>query len=118
LKNYLQNLDLKHEPENSGNNIDGNKVTNAMLRNLELFQNKIKSFVTVTAAGAGVFAGISIYKGNEEFYKDFLMPFSRLLPPEVSHNLAVLACKYKIFPVQKDNDPQSLVSIGTNWIIF
>lgn len=52
----------------------------------------------MVTAGAGVlFASLNIYKGNENFYDNFLMPVVQKFPPEASHRLAVLACKYKLF---------------------
>lgn len=65
---------------------------------------KLKSLVTVTASGFAVFSGISIYRGDEKFFQQYLIPASRLLPPETSHRMAILACKYNIFPRHKSLD--------------
>lgn len=63
-----------------------------------MFQAKLRKLITFTAAGTGIFAGICIYKGNEKFYNQILMPFiSKYVPPERSHQLAVIACKYGLF---------------------
>lgn len=39
------------------------------------------------------------------------MPFIHLFDPESCHRLAVIACKYRLFPKEKENDPESLVSV-------
>ncbi|CAD6996129.1 dihydroorotate dehydrogenase (quinone), mitochondrial [Ceratitis capitata] len=76
--------------------------------------NKLKSLAIVTT-GATIFCtGFSIYKCNENFYKNTLMPLTRYLPPETSHNLAVLACKYKIFSAPPKPDSQNLATTFFN----
>lgn len=53
---------------------------------------------------------INIYKGNEKFYDNFLMPtIHKFLSPELSHQLAIFACKHKLFPKQSNIDPDTLV---------
>lgn len=65
--------------------------------------------LSLVVPGAGLFwASINIYKGNEKFYDNILMPIVQKIPPETSHRLAVLACKYKVFPRSKTMDPISL----------
>ncbi|XP_053969387.1 dihydroorotate dehydrogenase (quinone), mitochondrial [Anastrepha ludens] len=73
--------------------------------------SKIKSLAIVTTGAVIFHAGFCIYKGNEKFYKNTLMPLTRYLPAEMSHNLAVLACKYKVFPQPPQPDSQNL-SVG------
>lgn len=47
------------------------------------------------------------------------MPAIRLLPPETSHRLAVLACKYKLFDNDSKNDPEILVCfIKSSYLVF
>lgn len=75
-------------------------------------QQKLKSLVVVSTCSVGVFSAINVYKGNERFYKNVLMPVVHLLPPEFSHQLAVAACKYNLFPKQRNDDPVSLVSLS------
>lgn len=41
------------------------------------------------------------------------MPIIHLLPPETSHNLAVIASKYKLIPSSKYKDDEILVSFRT-----
>lgn len=61
--------------------------------------------LALVSAGAGVFfASINIYKGNEKFYDNYLMPaIQMVVPPEAAHILAVFACKHKLFPESKIN---------------
>lgn len=64
--------------------------------------------LALVSAGAGVFfVSLNIYKGNEKFYNNYFMPVVQKIPPEMSHRLAVLACKYKMFPESK-TDPATL----------
>lgn len=77
----------------------------------QFFQQKLKSTAIVSTCATGVFIGLNIYKSNERFYDKWLMPFIHLFDPESCHRLAVLACKYRLFPKEKDNDPKSLVSV-------
>lgn len=71
-------------------------------------RNKLKSLAVVTTGAYIFYAGFCIYKGNENFYKNTLMPLSRYLPTETSHKLAVLACKYKVFPASPQPDSHNL----------
>ncbi|XP_063439930.1 dihydroorotate dehydrogenase (quinone), mitochondrial-like isoform X2 [Mytilus trossulus] len=48
-----------------------------------------------------MFAGHQIYKGNEKFYKEYVMPFFQLFDAETSHKMAVKAAKYKLVPKSK-----------------
>lgn len=69
---------------------------------------KLKSTALVATCSTGVFIGINIYKNNENFYDNLLMPFVHLFDPESCHRLAVFACKYRLFPREKRSDPDSL----------
>jgi len=70
----------------------------------------------VSAGGFGTFSLISIYNEDERFYDNICMPLVRKLDPETSHNFAIAACKYKLFPKSKFNDPDSLVSFEVQLI--
>ncbi|XP_037944934.1 dihydroorotate dehydrogenase (quinone), mitochondrial [Teleopsis dalmanni] len=70
--------------------------------------SKIKSFVLVTTGAGLFFSGFSIYKGNEKFYTEVIMPVVRHLPAETSHKLAVFACKHNIFRTQNLPDDINL----------
>ncbi|KAJ6630922.1 Dihydroorotate dehydrogenase (quinone), mitochondrial [Pseudolycoriella hygida] len=74
---------------------------------MTLFQ-KLKSTLAVGTGSTAVFVSINIYKNNEQFYNNWLMPFVHLFDPESCHRVAVLACKYRLFPKAKENDPESL----------
>lgn len=74
-------------------------------------QQKLKSLAIVSTAAAGLIVGLNIIKGNERFYDNVLMPVVRRLPPEFSHQLAVFACKHRLFPAQSAPDASSLVRV-------
>jgi hypothetical protein len=65
----------------------------------------------VSAGGFGAFSALSIYKEDEQFYDNFLMPLTRMLDAETSHNYAIAACKYKLFPKSRFKDPETLVCV-------
>uniref|UniRef100_A0A336MR67 Dihydroorotate dehydrogenase (quinone), mitochondrial n=1 Tax=Culicoides sonorensis TaxID=179676 RepID=A0A336MR67_CULSO len=69
---------------------------------------KFTTFVKVTTGGVLIFSGINIYRGNERFYNDFIFPINTRLSPELSHNLAIYACKYNVFPKQTSPDNDKL----------
>lgn len=79
-----------------------------------LHQQKLKSLAIVSAAATGLVVAINIAKGNERFYDNVLMPVVRRLPPEFSHQLAVFACKHRLFPAQSAPDASSLVSLTSD----
>lgn len=72
------------------------------------FKTKMRSLLVVTTGAGMVFTGINLFKGKDKFYDDFLMPLARKVPPETSHRLAVLGCKYKLFPSSGKEDPDIL----------
>lgn len=69
---------------------------------------KMKSFLTVTSSAVALFSGISIFQGNEKFYKNVIIPLAQLMDPEVSHNLAVTVLKSGLMPKQKVEDSSLL----------
>ncbi|XP_063698022.1 dihydroorotate dehydrogenase (quinone), mitochondrial [Culicoides brevitarsis] len=69
---------------------------------------KFTTYVKVTGGAVLIFSGINIYRGNEKFYNDFVMPLNSRLPPEFSHKLAIVACKYNVFPKPKFEDSERL----------
>lgn len=64
----------------------------------------------IIPSGVAVFAGVSIYKREEKFYENYLMPVVHRLPPEMAHNIGVQALKYNLFQKQINPDPELLVS--------
>ncbi len=67
--------------------------------------------MTVTLGGTTTFASLCIWNGNENFYRDYVMPFTRRLDPETSHKLAVFAMKHCLIKKQVKPDPESMVCI-------
>jgi dihydroorotate dehydrogenase len=63
----------------------------------------------VTAGAFGAFSTISIYRGNEKFFDNILMPLVHTLNPETSHKVAIIALKYGLFPRSTYKDPVTLV---------
>ncbi|XP_017058727.1 dihydroorotate dehydrogenase (quinone), mitochondrial [Drosophila ficusphila] len=70
--------------------------------------SRLRSLGIVTVGAAALVAGISAYKKQDKLFRTFVMPAVRLLPAETSHQLAVLACKYRVCPVSKYQDDQNL----------
>jgi hypothetical protein len=64
----------------------------------------------VTTGAFGAFSAISIYRGNETFFDNILMPLVHILNPETSHKVAISALKYGLFPRSSCKDPVTLVS--------
>lgn len=73
-----------------------------------VFMKQLKEMVLICGSGITLFAGYSIYEGNEKFYRQFVMPTVRLLDPETTHNLALFMAKNKLVPRLKKPDPPSL----------
>lgn len=73
-----------------------------------VFMKQLKEMVLICGSGITLFAGYSIYEGNEKFYRQFVMPTVRLLDPETTHNLALFMAKNKLMPRPKKPDPPSL----------
>lgn len=69
---------------------------------------KLKSLFTVTSSAIALFGGISIYQGNERFYREIAMPLVQLMDPETAHNLAVTALKWGLVPKQRTEDSNLL----------
>lgn len=72
-------------------------------------KDKLRSLIAVTISGTTLFVGACIYQGNEKFYDKAVMPLTRLLDPELSHNLAVFAAKWGLNSKQKLPDPETLM---------
>lgn len=72
-------------------------------------QQKIKSTALVSACSVGALIAIGVYKNNDQFYDNVLMPVVRQCPPELCHRAAVVAFKYGLVPAQASEDAPSLV---------
>lgn len=59
--------------------------------------------------GVSTFSAINVYRGNDKFYRDFVMPLIHQLDPERAHELAIFASKYRLIPKSHYDDPDSLV---------
>ncbi|XP_017123916.1 dihydroorotate dehydrogenase (quinone), mitochondrial [Drosophila elegans] len=70
--------------------------------------SRLRSLGIVTAGAAALLAGITAYKKQDQLVRSYVMPAVRLLPAETSHQLAVLACKYRVCPVSQYHDDQNL----------
>ncbi|KAH8295065.1 hypothetical protein KR018_006636, partial [Drosophila ironensis] len=69
---------------------------------------RLRSLGIVTAGAAVLVAGVTAYRNQDEFCRTFVMPAIRMLPPETSHQLAVIACKYRVFPRSQYEDDVNL----------
>lgn len=83
------------------------------------FAKKIKSLVKVFGVGSTLFGGLNYHKNDEKFFSNFLMPLTRLLlDAESVHRVAIFACKHNLLPVNKYEDPKTLVWHITTFIFF
>ncbi|XP_034116837.1 dihydroorotate dehydrogenase (quinone), mitochondrial-like [Drosophila albomicans] len=60
------------------------------------------------ASVTAVYMGLTAYENQDNLIRTFIMPAVRRLPVEMSHNLALLACKYRINPVSQHLDDYNL----------
>lgn len=72
------------------------------------FWENLKQAAIVLNGGVITFFGISLYRGDEKFYREIAMPIVRVLDPETGHNLSIKAAKYKLVPKPRMPDPPSL----------
>lgn len=71
----------------------------------------MRSLILVSFGGFGVYTAINIYKGNQSFYKNYVVPLAHLLDPESAHRLAVFAGKHRLLPKSSYADPDVLVNL-------
>lgn len=69
----------------------------------------MKTLAILSLSGTTVFGAICIYKGNEKFYRNVVMPVVHLLDGETSHKLGIIAGKYRLYPKSSFVDPDILV---------
>lgn len=74
------------------------------------FWEQLKQAAIVLNGGVITFLGISLYRGDEKFYREIAMPMLRWLDPETAHTLSIKAAKYKLIPRPAFTDPPSLKS--------
>ncbi|XP_034487274.1 dihydroorotate dehydrogenase (quinone), mitochondrial [Drosophila innubila] len=70
--------------------------------------SKLRSLGVVTAGATALCFGITVYQNQDHLIRTFVMPAVRLLPAETSHNLAVWACKYRLYPASDYMDDMNL----------
>ncbi|XP_023178792.1 dihydroorotate dehydrogenase (quinone), mitochondrial [Drosophila hydei] len=80
-----------------------------MVRNTQKF-SRLRSLGIVTAGASVLFMGLTAYNNQDNLCGAFVMPFVRMLPAETSHNLAVWACKYRLYPASDHTDDLNLHS--------
>ncbi|XP_034253864.1 dihydroorotate dehydrogenase (quinone), mitochondrial-like isoform X2 [Thrips palmi] len=68
------------------------------------------SMAAVCSGGTCVYAGYNIFRGNEKFYDNILIPLLHCLNPETAHNFAVQASKFKLIPHSHFKDPECLTT--------
>ncbi|ALC45639.1 Dhod [Drosophila busckii] len=72
--------------------------------------SRLRSLGIVTSGAAAVYLALTAYNNRNELISTYVMPTLRYLPAETSHNLAVLACKYRIYPPSEYMDGFNLHS--------
>lgn len=66
------------------------------------FIRKLKSLAVIASGGTIAFGAISIYQGNERFYRNVFMPAVHwCFETETAHSLAIVAAKWKLVPHSK-----------------
>ncbi|KAH8359105.1 hypothetical protein KR093_004293, partial [Drosophila rubida] len=69
---------------------------------------RLRSLGIVTTGATALYLGITLYKNQDHLFRSYVMPLVRLLPAETSHNLAVMACKYRLYPTSNYMDDMNL----------
>jgi len=85
-------------------------MASKLLPRKQKIMNQMKAMAVITVGGGLCFGGLNIRNGNEKFYRDFVMPITHNLDPEIAHRLAVYAMKYCLIKKQSTEDPKSLAT--------
>ncbi|KAH8383807.1 hypothetical protein KR009_010618, partial [Drosophila setifemur] len=72
---------------------------------------RLRSLGIVTVGAAALYAGLTVYQNRDRLFNKFVMPAVRLLPAETSHQLAVYACKYRVYPRSQYQDESNLQTL-------
>lgn len=72
------------------------------------FLKQVRDVCVIISGGTVCFSCISLYQGNEKFYKQFVMPAVQILNPETAHKIGVALAKYHFFQKPKTPDPPIL----------
>lgn len=68
--------------------------------------------------GSCIFAGYSVYSGNDKFYYKLLLPIThQLISAENAHKLAVLMGKYDMFPKFPNNRYSDMVMLPIDQLL-
>ncbi|XP_064641582.1 dihydroorotate dehydrogenase (quinone), mitochondrial-like isoform X1 [Lineus longissimus] len=73
-----------------------------------VFAYKLKHGIIVITGGTLLFSAHAVYDGNPKFYRNWVMPATRLVGAETAHGLAITLSKYGLVPRQKKLDPPIL----------
>lgn len=77
-------------------------------------QKQLKDAVKVISSGSLLFASYLTVVGDERFYANQLMPLlQRIVGPETAHVLAVKMIGLGLVPLNRYQDPASLVSVSS-----
>lgn len=81
-------------------------------------QKKLKEAVKVISSGSLLFASYLTVTGDERFYANQLMPLlQRIVGPETAHVLAVKMIGLGLVPLNRYQDPASLVSMSQGCLL-
>ncbi|XP_031572269.1 dihydroorotate dehydrogenase (quinone), mitochondrial-like [Actinia tenebrosa] len=87
---------------------------------LKIFQKTMSSFkskvlrsifrhgIALVGCTSALFCGYFTVKGDEQFYRNVIMPVIKLLDAERAHLLAVKMASYGLVPSDRDEDPEIL----------
>ncbi|EDW65524.2 dihydroorotate dehydrogenase (quinone), mitochondrial [Drosophila virilis] len=67
-------------------------------------KGRLRSVGLVTAGVVAFYMGLSVYENQEGLFRTFVLPAVRWLPAEAGNNLALMACKYRLYPVSGYRD--------------
>jgi len=81
-------------------------------------QKQFKEAVKVISSGSLLFASYLTVVGDERFYANQLMPLlQRIVGPETAHLLAVKIIGMGLVPLNRYQDPASLVSMAQSYVL-
>nr|CAG4641815.1 EOG090X08P9 [Eurycercus lamellatus] len=74
----------------------------------EQIRRQLRAMVGITVGSVGAFSGLCVWNGNEDFYRNYVMPLASNLDPETSHKLAIIAMRHCLIRNQPQKDPETL----------
>lgn len=69
---------------------------------------KLKSAIFLTCGGVAAYISINLFKYNDKFYEEYVMPAVHTLDPETAHRLGIFISKYRLLPKSPYIDPDLL----------